>query len=112
MIKNFAENCSKLRTSPSQERLRLYWGQKVVQHHINKEMHKTSVVFPLFCPTPVDECCYGYSSTAQNKRKVLQKSTKTFSVLCLWLYYCIFVYVYIFSDLTSYSWAMFIHGLL
>jgi hypothetical protein len=35
--------------------LRLYWMQKkVVQYHINKEMCTVSVVFPLFCPTPVD----------------------------------------------------------
>jgi hypothetical protein len=25
----------------------------VVQHRINKEMYTVSVVFPLFCPTPV-----------------------------------------------------------
>jgi hypothetical protein len=27
--------------------------KNVVQHHINKEICTTSVVFPLFCPTPV-----------------------------------------------------------
>jgi hypothetical protein len=28
-------------------------AEKVVQHHNNKEMCAVSVVFPLFCPTPV-----------------------------------------------------------
>jgi hypothetical protein len=31
----------------------LYWKQKMVQHHINKEMCTVSVVCPLFCQTPV-----------------------------------------------------------
>jgi hypothetical protein len=37
--------------SPFEEGLRLYWRQKVVQYHINKEMCTVFVVFPLFCPT-------------------------------------------------------------
>jgi hypothetical protein len=45
------QNC----TSPFQEGLRLYWMQKVVLHHINKEMCTVSVVFPLFCSTPVND---------------------------------------------------------
>jgi hypothetical protein len=32
--------------------LRLYWRQKLIQHHVNKEMCVVSVVFPLFCGTP------------------------------------------------------------
>jgi hypothetical protein len=28
-------------------------AEKVVQHHINKEMWSVTVVFPSFCPTPV-----------------------------------------------------------
>jgi hypothetical protein len=39
--------------SPFQEGLWLYCRQKVVQHHINKEMCSVSVAFPLFCSVPV-----------------------------------------------------------
>jgi hypothetical protein len=39
--------------SPFEEGLLLYWRQKVVQHHINKEMCTVSAVFPLFCAAPV-----------------------------------------------------------
>jgi hypothetical protein len=39
--------------SPFQVGFRLYWRQKVVQHHINKEMCTVPVLYPLFCPTPV-----------------------------------------------------------
>jgi hypothetical protein len=45
-------------TSPFQGGLRLYCRQKVAKHHINKEMCTVSVVFPLFCPTPVSIVCY------------------------------------------------------
>jgi hypothetical protein len=40
-------------TGPFQEGLRLCWRQKLVQHHIHKEMCIVFVVFPLFCATPV-----------------------------------------------------------
>jgi hypothetical protein len=40
-------------TSPIQERLRLCWRPKVVQHNINKDMCGASVVFPLFCSTSI-----------------------------------------------------------
>jgi hypothetical protein len=40
-------------TNSFREGLQLYWRQKVVQYHINKEM--CTVVFPLFCPSPVDK---------------------------------------------------------
>jgi hypothetical protein len=39
--------------SPFQEGLWLYWRQKVITRHINKEMCTVSVAFPLFCPTPI-----------------------------------------------------------
>jgi hypothetical protein len=40
-----------------QEGFLLYWRQKMVQYHINKEMCTVSVVFPLFWPTAVDSHC-------------------------------------------------------
>jgi hypothetical protein len=39
--------------SSFQKGLRLYWRQSLVQHHVNNEMCTVSVVFPLFCSTPV-----------------------------------------------------------
>jgi hypothetical protein len=45
-------------TSLFQEGLRLYWKQKVIQHHItsNKELCTVSVMFPLFCWTLIYMC--------------------------------------------------------
>jgi hypothetical protein len=53
-------------TVPFQEGLRLYWRQKMVQHHINKEMCAVSIVFPLFCPPPA---CFSFSVMLEGRRQ-------------------------------------------
>jgi hypothetical protein len=59
------------------EGLRLYKRQKLVKHHINKEIYTVSVVFPLFCPAPV----YTYAMWVITHVQVMLKVLYIF--LCL-----------------------------
>jgi hypothetical protein len=55
----------KICKSPFQEGIRLYFRQKLVQHHINKEMRSTYRV-SLFCPTSV--CLFIFHGNVLLKR--------------------------------------------
>jgi hypothetical protein len=58
---------------------------KDVQHHINKEMCTVSVVFPLFCSTPVYVSWKYEAPTELTIKEVLGRTNRLISFVTTWI---------------------------